>query len=48
MEEDAKLINRLFHDNRMKFGGMKLKMMEKAKSILSPSQIQKAKKLLKK
>lgn len=27
----------------MKFGGMKLKMMEKAKSILSPSQIQKAK-----
>lgn len=48
MEKDADLINKLFHNNRIKFGGMKLKIMDKAKSVLSPAQIQKAKKLLKK
>lgn len=48
MEKDAELINKLFLNNRIKFGGMKMKIMDKAKSVLSPAQIQKAKKLLKK
>lgn len=47
MEEDAKLINQLYHNNRIKFGGMKSRIVDKAKSVLKPSQIQKVKKLLK-
>lgn len=48
MENDAKITNAFFHDNRIKFGGFKAKMIDKAKSVLNPAQIEKAKKLLKK
>lgn len=48
MESDAKLTNSFFHDNRIKFGGFKAKMIDKAKSVLNPAQIEKAKKILKK
>lgn len=48
MEKDAEHINQLFNENRLVFGGMKMKLMNKAKSVLKPEQIEKAKKLLKK
>ncbi len=46
MEKDAELINRLYHHNRVKFGGMKLRIMDKTKAILSPSQLQKIKRII--
>ncbi len=48
MEKDAKLTNEFFHNNRIKFGGMKAKLIDKAKSVLKPEQLEKAKKMLKK
>lgn len=48
MEKDADMLKELYHENRLKFGGLKLKIMDKAKSVLTPAQIQKAKDLLKK
>ncbi len=46
MEKDAFITNSFFHINRIKFGGIKLKFMDKAKSVLKPAQLAKVKKLL--
>ena len=48
MEKDAKLTNEFFHNNRIKFGGIKAKLIDKAKSVIKPEHIEKAKKFLKK
>lgn len=48
MEKDAKLTNEFFHHNRIKFGGIKAKLIDKAKSVIKPEHIEKAKKFLKK
>lgn len=48
MEADAEHINKLYAENRVLFGGFKMKLMNKAKTVLSPAQIEKAKNILKK
>ncbi|MCQ2514311.1 MAG: 2-succinyl-5-enolpyruvyl-6-hydroxy-3-cyclohexene-1-carboxylic-acid synthase [Ruminococcus sp.] len=48
MKKDAELTESFYQQNREQFGGFKMKMAGKAKSMLKPEYIQKAKKFLKK